>query len=175
MTVARQPFFQMAWIVRDLHAAMSHWHLQTGTGPFFYLENLSMDYEFWDGKSHNVSISAAFAYRGSMQIELIQQHSDSPTAYRESFPAGTEGFHHLAVAPDSYDDEVAAYQAQGARLCHQGIYLGQRFCYVDTRKQLGCMVEIAELSADMRAFFATMEQAARDWDGSEPYRAVTLG
>ena len=45
-------------------------------------------------------MSCAFAQAGPMQIELIEQHTDGPSVYRDMFPAGTGGFHHLCYWAD---------------------------------------------------------------------------
>ena len=37
-----------------------------------------------------------------LQIELVTQHNDAPSAFRDSFAPMEEGLHHVAVVPDDY-------------------------------------------------------------------------
>ena len=80
-------------------SAIDHW-LARGVGPFFIEEHIEPPGEF-DGERIQTDLSAAFAYSGDQQIEVIQQFDDSPTIYREYLemnPGG--GLHHVAVWVD---------------------------------------------------------------------------
>ncbi len=81
---------------------------------------------------------------GGIQLELIEQHNDVPSCYRDLFAPGTEGLHHVAVAPEDFDAEVARYESQGCPQAFGGLYEGNRFVYMDTTASLGIMVELVE-------------------------------
>ena len=43
--------------------------------------------------------------RGDVQIELVCQENDEPGVFRDVFPRGEYGLHHLAVICDDYEAE----------------------------------------------------------------------
>jgi hypothetical protein len=112
------------------------------------------------------SFSTAIAQHGEIQIELVQQHDDTPSAYRDLIPAGARGFHHVAVIPPDYDACLAELLQQGHQLACDGRFGDMRFSYVDTSPTLGHMVEIIEDVPGIRAFFAAVRRAAAGWDGN---------
>ena len=59
------------------------------------------------GEPTALTITLAFANSGDLQIELIHQTGDAPSAYKEFLDSGREGFHHLAW----WAEDVAAVEA----------------------------------------------------------------
>ncbi len=167
-------FFQMCWYVQDIHAAMRTWHAVSRTGPFYYVEHPVIDDYTWRGVRGTLDMTGALAQAGPIQIELVQQHNDVGSAYRDQFGPGEEGFHHIAAMVDDYDAELAHYRAQGCEIAHSGVVGGKRFCYIDTRPKLGFMVEILEENPAMREMFAVISNAAIGWDGSDPFRPISI-
>ena len=75
------PFFQQAYLVNDLDAAITHWHQTFGAGPFVKAEHHKTDRFDYRGTNHEADVSYAFGYLGDMQIQFIVQHdSQAPTA-----------------------------------------------------------------------------------------------
>lgn len=165
-------FFQASWIVNDIQAAMRQWQKTAGVGPFFLNESVVLTKPLWRGEPVNFEYSLAIAQAGAMQIELIQQHDDHPSPYRDSHPRGTEGFHHLASFVSNVEVELARYRAAGLAValdCHFG---DVPLAYVDTRPTLGCMLEILEHRPSIDALFDHIAVSAVDWDGSDPIRPI---
>ena len=50
--------------------------------------------------------------------------------------------------------------------------LGPRFAFADATAELGHMLEIYEDGQGMRAFYAMVAEATRDWDGVDPVRSL---
>jgi len=142
--------FQAAWVVADLEAAMRHWIENCGVGPFFVMENLQIEKMRYRGQPHEINFSVALAQAGPTQIELIFQHDDLPSVYRDAIAMGQTGFHHVGVWAHDFDRELKAY--------------------VDTRRTLGSMVEILEENAAVRARFRDIADVAANWDGRDPIR-----
>lgn len=163
-------FFQAAWIVDDLDAAMRHWLALGSTGPFYVNRRFALDSFIHRGQSVPLTLSSAFAQTGPIQIELIQQHSDSPSPYRDAFPNGG-GFHHLCALVEDYDAEVERFAALKAPVIAEGRLRSMRFAYVDARAQLGAMLEFAERTDAIVARFETVARAAIEWDGRNPVRS----
>jgi len=162
-------FMQMCWVVPDLRAAIDAWARSSGVGPFFWFDGVP----FSDGHHRGMpaefpAVTAAIAYAGDLQIELVQQDGDEPGVFRDVFMSGEFGLHHLAVVCEDYEVERDAYLAAGAELAFEGSVESSRTCWVDTTPTLGVMVELLEPSEMRAGWFAHMKKAAARWDGVDP-------
>jgi hypothetical protein len=169
MRVPNGTFMQMAWVVNDIEAAMRRWHEQAGVGPFFYGPRTRLDIVH-RGKPSVFDFNGALAQAGPIQIELLCQHDDAPTAFREVFKPGQEGPHHMGTIVQDYDAEFESYRRQGFDLVHTGQVQGRRFCYFDTRPSFGLMTELLEDAPGLREMFGKVADASVGWDGNDPYR-----
>lgn len=165
-------YVQIAFVVNDIDAAMNHWIKKMGIGPFFVIRNAKMDQLLYRGKEVFVDASFAMAQAGNIQIELCQQHNDAPSCYRDTFPTGGEGMHHMCVVARSYDDEIAHYRAQGFEPAMEGRFGEMRFAYMDTREPLGFMTEVIEDWEPVRTVHRQVAEAAKNWDGRDPIRTL---
>ena len=163
---------QNSWVVPDIDAAMRHWVSTTGVGPFFVVNGLTLDDQRYRGAPAEKSIEVTFALAqaGDIQIELVDQHNDVRSAYRDLVPAGQSGFHHMAIYSHDYDADLADYTCASFEVAFSGAFAGKRFCYVDTSRAIGYMIEIIEASVAQAGFFAKIIDAAKHWDGSDPIR-----
>lgn len=171
---ARNAIIQLSWVVHDLEEAARRWHKATGIGPFLIGRHLQITDPLYRGVPGKIDFSIAIAQSGELQIELVQQHDDKPSCYRDMVPAGQEAMHHVAIMPADYDAGVQHYLDQGFAIASSGMFGQVRFCYVDCRPQLGHMVEIVEDCDQIRAFFANVKKAAAQWDGDEAGLFVEL-
>jgi hypothetical protein len=168
----RDEFFQACWIVDDIHKAMQQWHEATQVGPFFYAESVDLEIEHW-GVKKSLSIGLALAQTPTVQLELVSVHNRGESAYSDALGIGGTGFHHLGAFAADYDATMARYRDLGHEIAHSGIGVGGcRYAYVDTRATLGSMTEVIERVPDLTAVFDRVAEAARDWDGSDPYRPL---
>ncbi len=161
---------QLAYVVNDLREAAEHWIKTLGIGPFFILDRPQVANPIYRGKPGEVEFSAALCQAGDIHIELIEQHCDSPSCYRDLIPQGKEGFHHVAVIVEDYDKEVARYEALGCPVASSGEFGPLKFCYIDTSATTNTMVELLEDLPFIHDYFASIRQAAENWDGSRPIR-----
>lgn len=166
-----QTILQNAYVVNDIDAAILHWHRTFNIGPFFLTRHVSVEKSTYRGTHTPIDFSVAIAQAGDVQVELIQQHCTSPSGFRDMYPAGSEGHHHIAVFADNYDEEVARYAQQAAPVATSGVFGGARFCYVDARETIGVFVEILEENAGIRAYFDQIRTTANDprWVGKPVY------
>ena len=139
-----QSIAQMGYVVVDLQAAMAKWADTLGVGPFRTIDHVTIEGGCYRGSPTAVDISVALAESGDIQIELIEQHNDVASCYRDLFAPGTQGLHHVAIHTSEYDAEVARYESLGCPLAFGGTYQGTRFAYMDTSANLGIMVEVVE-------------------------------
>jgi hypothetical protein len=165
-------FMQVAFMVDDLEDAARSWVRTTGIGPFLVVPHVVLaQYDYHGQPASGLDFSVALAQSGGIQIELIQQHCDSPSAYRDTVASGQQGFHHLAIYTAEYDRTRQHYIDQGFTAAVDGVFGRMRFSYIDTSKAIGCMVELVEEDPDQTAFFERVAAAAEGWDGvTDPVR-----
>ena len=80
--------FQHAYLVNDLEASIAKWNELFGAGPFMIRRTISTDRFRYRGTPQEADVSYAFGYLGDVMIQLIQQHDDTPSIYREVYAAG---------------------------------------------------------------------------------------
>lgn len=159
------PIFQFAYVVDDLEAAAEQWARTVGAGPFFVTRHHRADRFEYRGTTAEADVSYAFGYSGTTQIQLIEQHDDLPSIYRDMYPTGG-GFHHVASL-------VADYGGARQRLLDHGHELACELdandihaCYFDTRSTLSCFTELHSLTDRIVATFARWQAAHDAWDGT---------
>lgn len=166
---------QNGYVVRDIEAAMRHWVEKLGVGPFFYLPHVACDSFEHRGVECRPDISIALANSGDLQIELIQQHDDTPTLYKEFLDAGREGLQHVSSWIEDIDTAVAKLVAEGHSVAQRGSMQGGviRFVYFDTELHPGTVFEIANTAGELAYIPEAVAAAARGWDGSNPIRTIS--
>ncbi|GGD80464.1 VOC family protein [Croceicoccus mobilis] len=180
MTTRLGPVRQMGLVVNDFDGALEYWTQIMGTGPFFVSREVGFDdYRYRGQPSASPVLSLAYAQiSDTMQLEIIHQHDDAPSGYRDFLRSGREGCQHLSSWFDSADAFDAAHAhalASGLAPIHEGSAGGPRFAYFDSygAGSAGLAFEIAEgLLPMLDPVHEMMVAAARDWDGSDPVRAM---
>ncbi|MEM6581816.1 MAG: VOC family protein [Pseudomonadota bacterium] len=163
---------QFAYVVNDIEAAINSWLRSLKAGPFFLLREIEILDPIYRQQSIDPSIDIALGYSGNVCIELIMPRDDTPSVYRELLNRKPEGgFHHWGVFSERFEADIADYNERGYESAFSGrVAVGDAFCYVDTSKHLGGMVELIKLTPAVKTLFAEMELAAVNWDGAEPIR-----
>jgi catechol 2,3-dioxygenase-like lactoylglutathione lyase family enzyme len=173
---------QIAFVVRDVEQAIRYWTETLGVGPFFVLRKLTPDTFRYRGRpSPPPTLTIAFGNSGDLQVELIQQHDERPSAYRDFLASGREGLQHVSswLTRTEYDATLARMTAAGAVVAHEGAMAGGgvRFAYfaTDAVTAGGIMYEIADVAEpQVYPLMQMIADAARSWDGSEPIRELQL-
>jgi catechol 2,3-dioxygenase-like lactoylglutathione lyase family enzyme len=164
---------QNGYVVRDIEAAMKHWTQVLGIGPFFYMPHLEAETFVYRGKPSGVDMSIALANSGDLQIELIQQHNDEPSLYKDFLDAGREGLQHVSSWVADIQPEIDRLTAAGHVIAQEGTLAGGiRFVYFDTEQHPGTVFEMSNLAGALAALPQMVADAARNWDGSDPIRQV---
>lgn len=164
----RQRFVQYAYHVADLDSAIHRWHATTGLGPFLLRRHIPLEDVKYRGEPTTLDISAAMVQSGEMQIELIQQHCNSPSTFRDMFTAEQDGLHHLAVAPTDREAMLEHYRSQGLKVATSFMTkAGGGADYVDARPVLGHMIEVYVVSERIVDLYRKVAEAAENWDGGE--------
>jgi hypothetical protein len=172
---------QIAFVVRDLESALRYWTETLGVGPFFMLRDLVPDKWLYRGTSAPApKITIALGYSGEFQVELIRQHDDNPSAYRDFLAAGREGFHHVSswMTRAEYDRERERIRSTGVVAAHEGSIPGNnvRFAYFATDAAPGgFFYEIAEVKEPpVYEMMMMIRDAARSWDGKQAIRELRM-
>ncbi|WP_448638480.1 VOC family protein [Geodermatophilus sp. URMC 63] len=168
--MTRNSFHQVAWVVDDLESAMQQWLTTTSVGPFYVISHSQLENLRYRGKPAELDMSAALGQIGPMQIELIQQHNDGPSVYRDSVPAGQSAMHHIGGLTDDFDAEMKRYRDAGVEAACEASFGDLRIAYLDTRSTIGCMTELIERLSSSEGMISMVADAHRDWDGSDPIR-----
>lgn len=112
-TLRQYPFFQEAYVVKDLQAGVEHWNRLFNAGPFILVPHHKTDRFDYRGTQQEADVSYAFGYLGDMMIQLIEQHDDTPSIYRDMYAAGQEGFHHVGVLVHEFEAEFRRLESLG--------------------------------------------------------------
>ena len=160
---------QNCYVVADLDKACARMHEMFGIGPFVGgAESVLADHVYRGAPSSPIRFRGVFAQSGELNIELVEVLSDGPSAFRDMFAPGAEGFHHTAVFCDSYQQTRDAWRAAGFEVASEFTsQVAGRVCYVDTRVPLGHMLELYPPSAELREVYAQVKEMSRRWDGKQ--------
>lgn len=159
---------QIAYHVADIDLAMERWHAATGLGPFLLRRHIPLVDVHYRGQPTTLDISAAMFQSGELQIELVQQHCDAPSAFRDMFGPDEEGMHHVAVAPTDHSKMVEHYRALGLPVATGfTTAAGGGADYVDARSHVGHMIEIYRVSERIIRLYQQVAELAANWDRQE--------
>lgn len=164
------PIMQNGFVVPDWREAAMHWAEKLGVGPFFVVEHVEFSECRYRGEATSIDMSVAIAYAGSLQIELVEQHNDAPSIYRDFLASNAPGLQHVGALTEDLDAALDLNDLRKHILQDGVTAAGQRFAYVDTVMHNGTMLEIIETDDAMRKGFEYMQNAAASWDGSRPVR-----
>lgn len=161
------PLMQIAYVVDDLHSAIEHWTGNLGVGPFLLLDQLQFTEAHYLGRPLELRMSAAMAFSGDLQIELIQQHDAAPSIFTERRPAAG-GVHHLAALTYDLEAGLDYLVARGGKLLQGAdIPSGGRVAYVEIGGNAG-ILELAQLTPATLGLFELLRNAGQNWDGRQP-------
>lgn len=166
---------QVGYVVKDIEVAMARW-AALGVGPWFYKARVeSTEFRYHGRPSALPDLSIALANSGDLQIELIQQHCESPTLYRDTLERNGECAQHVAYwTMDRFDEYCNQLLDQGYVEGHAGrMGAGRgRFAYFVHAQVPSLMIEVSESTGGKAEYFAQIRQASVGWDGSDPIRRI---
>ena len=172
-----QPLYtvrQLAYVVNDMDSALKYWIETLKVGPFFLFEHCPLENQKFFGKPANTDVTLALGNSGSLQIEIIYQHNDEPSVYKEFLDAGRVGVHHFGLMPDDYVNACNQYRSLGHEAAFECTIGGAPLVYFDTVETVGHYIELWDNSSVFKNLFDMIEGAATDWDGKDPIRPGPL-
>jgi methylmalonyl-CoA/ethylmalonyl-CoA epimerase len=164
------PVMQNAFVVEDLEASIHQWASKLGVGPFYVFEHVQFSEILFRGKPAQIDMTGAIAYWGDLQIELVIQHNDTPSIYREFRQRGLRGMQHMGVMTDDLDAHLERLKPLDIAPVQRGQVAGggPRFAYINSDFSPGTMIELIEAGDSILGFFKTIQEASRKWDGRNP-------
>ncbi|MFZ1491553.1 MAG: VOC family protein [Ilumatobacteraceae bacterium] len=142
-----------------LQAHVAHWARTMGVGPWLLEEHVTVsEYEHLGTARGAVDITLATAQLGSLQMQLLAQHDDHPSAFLDFVERtqGEGGMHHLGFWPPDLAraEELAAEmgweQWTSGRIDNRG-----RFRTYLTEDHPGTVIALAEVPETRRQYFET--------------------
>ena len=164
--------FQLGFVVDDLLDDAARWARVLGVGPF-HVTPTRTSRATYRGAPSNVEVQYALAQAGPVQVELIKQHCDRPSMFRDVFAKGESGFHQLCTVSRDYDGKVAQYEQLGYELTGEIAVPGQRVAYFDTFNDFGFYVEVVEHNRELVKRWEHIARTCAEWDGRDPVRVIT--
>jgi hypothetical protein len=165
---------QFAYFVENMEESIARYVRTWGIGPWFIIGPFSPPEHRYRGEKTGLTVSLALAFSGSIMVELIQQHDDGPSVYRDSLGRGNYGFHHIAITTDRIDTEIERYRTNGYDLVFSDLLQGARVVYFDTSTDMPGMTELIELTPNTEARQTRVQRASLGWDGSDPIRKIVV-
>ncbi|MCL2536462.1 MAG: VOC family protein [Nocardiaceae bacterium] len=165
-----EPAVQMGYVVSDLDAAIDHWVTHAGIGPWTVFRGVTLRGRYAAADTV-VTMDVAMGYTGSLQIELMQITSSTPSPYANDAGDPLVGPHHIAWLTDDLDDALASARSRGLEELFVAEGPGTRVAYVHSPGQPGVVFEYIQ-SDGMRAMLDYGIAQARTWDGSDPVRPI---
>jgi Glyoxalase/Bleomycin resistance protein/Dioxygenase superfamily len=163
---------QVAFVVEDIHTAMTEMTGSLGAGPWFLRERGIAANQIYRGASVQTELAIAMAYSGDILLELIQQLDDGPSVFRDVVEKSGFGLHHIGIGAKDFDVTLSRYVEAGHVLAFQAkVANGARIAYLEKRG-LPWLIEIIELLDAAAAMFAGFRQAHLEWSGKFEIRPL---
>lgn len=157
---------QAAFVVDDVRAAAQRWAKDMGIGPFFVQDHVRYRSLTYRGEPCAADVSLAFAFSGDMQIELVCQHNDTPSIYRDAVAAHGYGAQHLGKVVADLPGELAQFARRGIAPVQHGVSEdGVETVFLPFQSGPAGIIELIQGSEALTQIFAFMKATAADWDG----------
>jgi hypothetical protein len=168
-------FFQLGHVVDDLISAAQRWSSTFGIGPFHVLPVVDQKLTHRNGDEHTLRVQVGVAQAGPVQIELIQQHDDIPSLYRDWSKNATSTFHQVATVTSDYAGKLAHFEALGHEVVAESLGGRFRVAYIDTVAAFGFYTEVVEYTPRFLEQLDEISRTCATWDGSDPVRLLIRG
>jgi hypothetical protein len=167
---------QIAYFVPDIRVAAERHAASFGSGPYFVADHIPLRRVLHRGREATLDHSSAYGQWGELMIEFVQQNDAGPSAFRDMFPGGGEGLHHVALIVDDFAATRTHLEAEGmATALYAEMMDGFAFAMMDATARYGHMIEIYEGVPVLTGFYDSVREASIGWDGGDVLRPISLG
>ncbi len=170
------PIKQWGYLARDLDRSMETWTEQLGIGPWWGFRNVPVTAVF-GGEETRIHLSVAMAYHQGTQIEIVQ-HMEPDISPNRDFYLNTDDALMFKELGYMVDDVAACVRQCEQRGMHEvGRIIpapGADCVYMSSPGMQGMIIELMPSDqASLDNYNKCLAEAA-EWDGSEPYRLISL-
>jgi methylmalonyl-CoA/ethylmalonyl-CoA epimerase len=168
-----RPIHHVGFNVPDLRAAITTWVTVCGAGPFYVNEHAAYDECTSNGMPAVWDHSAGFGQWGAVPVELQETHDLRPAELIRPFTAdGRSAVNHVGVTAQDPATESARLESLGFELSMHARIGEVEFYWHDATEAFGYCVEVITAGPGLDAFFGTVADGARGWDGRDPVRSL---
>jgi hypothetical protein len=175
--LSRHPVRQIAYFVPDAAAAAQRHIALFGSGPYYLAEHIPLEVCKYRGQPGELDHTSAYGQWGEVMVEFVQQNNPGPSVFRDMYPAGRQGMHHVALIVEDLPGTMRQFEAAGHVTGLYAIVKGTDapFVMMDCVATHGHFVELYEPKALLLGFYDLVKNSAQGWDGSEPIRKISFG
>ena len=170
------PIRQWGFLVRDLDEAMACWIEQLGVGPWWGYRNVACR-ALVDGQDNDIVMSVGLAYHQGVQIELIHQTNDQPSPYSYFYRSreDAQALQQIAFMVPDMQRAIAQCEARGMHETGRIVPAPDTaYVYMSSPAMNGLAIELMPHDDGFLREYQRCSAEAAAWDGSEPYRLLTL-
>lgn len=166
MPLSVQSPTQIAWVTADLEATETALTGLLGVKKWVRIPDVHFapDACSYRGKPADFVANISLSYLGDMQLELIQPVRGE-NIYSDFLRDSGPGLHHVCIeaeSPEQFDAALTESADLGAEVVQQGVMPGGiQFAYLSLPQAGVPFVEVAYVSADMRAFYDYIKREQR--------------
>jgi hypothetical protein len=161
---------QLGFVSRDIDRSIRFFLDVWNIGPWYVVRNLKTP-TLYKGEPSDPEISLALSSCDDLQFEIIQQHNDAPSAYRDALAASPAlHVHHIAVWADDFGKTKADALAKGWMPVLEGPSGPGEACYLVHPDEPSVCFEISDRSPTKEHVRKVVREVAMNWDGRDPIR-----
>ena len=173
--IVKTPVKQIAYFVPDIIAAARAHSRTFGSGPYFVAEHIPLSLCRYRGQPAELDHSSAYGQWGEVMVEFVQQNNPDPSVFRDLYPKGDQGMHHVALIVDDLPAEIARFEAAGhATAFYAEVAPGVGFAMMDCVAELGHFVELYEPTPELLGVYDLVRSAAKTFEGGDPIRYFSI-
>jgi catechol 2,3-dioxygenase-like lactoylglutathione lyase family enzyme len=171
------PIHHVGYWVEDLDEAVDRAVRTLGVGPFLVHRNVRFESFTWaDGTEitdpHYFDHTAAFAWWGSIVLELGVVHTADPEIVEAYGLRAGGGVGHVSWVVDDLDAESARLDALGCRLLHTSSLGAVSVAWHDGGDLFPHPIEVHKAGAPILGMHGRLAALAEGWDGTQPMRPM---
>lgn len=171
----KKPVRQIAYFVPDIVAAAKAHMATFGSGPFYIAEHIPLTLSLHRGRPAELDHSSAYGQWGEVMVEFVQQNNDGPSVFRDLYPDGGQGMHHVALIVDDIKAAMRHFEEAGHETAlYAEVAPGVGFAMMDCVDTLGHYVELYEPTPQLLAVYDLVRSSAEAEDGGDPIRYFTV-
>lgn len=171
VSIPQAPIRQIAYFVPDVVAAAKAHRASFGSGPYYVAEHIPLTLSLHRGQPVDLDHSSAYGQWGDVMVEFVQQNNGAPSVFRDMYPDGGQGMHHVALIVDDMRAAMRGFEAAGHEAAlYAEVAPGVGFAMMDCVATLGHYVELYEPTPQLLAVYDLVRSSAQDFDGNDPIR-----